>query len=392
MDHSIADLECRARRYLPRVLYDWIAGGAEDEAGLRRSVDIYSQHRFVPRYGAPVDQPDLRATLFNRTYQRPFGIAPTGYTGILRPGGESMMRAAAQRADIPYLLSGVSVPSLETIAAEEPGRTWYQLYPARDHRITLDMAHRARDAGYPVLVITMDMPREAKRERDWRNGFSLPLRYSAKRVLDGVLHPGWTWRYLMSGGVPTLGTWQRYLPANSPASAVLRFHSEQGYPAISWTHVDDFRAMWKGPLVLKGLLHPEDAQRALDAGADGVILSNHGGRQLDRAVTTLECLPAVRERVGHRLTVMLDGGIRRGADIATALALGADFVFCGRALLWGLIAAGEAGIDQAIAILTDELSRIMSQTGTPTIKDWGPHRLANAVLGDHHVSPSHAPR
>ena len=376
MDHSIADLERRARAYLPRVLYDWVAGGAEDETSLRESVSTYAQHRFVPRYGNPVEQPDIAATLFGRTYQRPFGIAPTGYTSILRPGGESMMRAAAARADIPYLLSGVSVPSLETIAAEEPGRTWYQLYPARDHAITLDLVNRAQDAGYPAIVITMDMPREAKRERDWRNGFSLPLNYTPRRLLDGALHPCWSMRYLFSGGLPTLGSWQRYLPKGASASEVLRFHGAQGYPPISWQHVENFRAIWKGTLILKGLLHPDDALRALNAGADGIILSNHGGRQLARSATALSCLPTVRETIGTRMTVMLDGGIRRGSDIATALALGADYVFCGRALLWGLIADGEAGVDRAIHILTDELSRLMSQTGTTRLRDFGPHSLS----------------
>ena len=165
MSHSIADLEQRARRYLPRVLYDWIAGGAEDEIGLRSSTRIYTEHRLVPRYGRAVTTPNLATRLFGRTYGRPFGIAPTGYTGLCRPGGESMLRAAAARVDIPYVLSGVSVPSLEAIAAEEPGRSWFQVYPARDHAITLDIVRRARDAGYATLVVTMDMPKEAKRER-----------------------------------------------------------------------------------------------------------------------------------------------------------------------------------------------------------------------------------
>jgi len=375
VDHSIADLERRAKRYLPRVLYDYVAGGAEDEIGLRQSVQRYARYQFLPRYGVPVAQPDLRTTLFGRTWSRPFGVAPTGYTGILRPGGESMVRAAAARADIPFILSGVSVASLEAIAAEATVSSWYQVYPARDHAITQDIVRRARDAGYPVLVVTMDMPREAKRERDWRNGFSPSLKYSPKRILDGLLHPRWTVRHLLSGGVPTLGTWQPYLPPGAPAKDVLAFHAAQGFPAVSWEHVRNFRSLWPGQLVIKGLLHPEDVRRAIGLGADGVILSNHGGRQLDRAPTPLECLADVRQTVGPDALVMLDGGIRRGADIAIALALGADYVFCGRALLWGVIANGEAGVDQAIHILTDELSRLMAQTGTATIADFAEHSL-----------------
>ena len=370
MLYSIAALERHARRYLPRVLYDWVAGGAEDELGLRASTTVYAQHRLVPRYGRAVVTPDLTRALFGRTYGRPFGIAPTGYTGLLRPGGESMLREAAHRVDIPYVLSGVSVPSLETVAAAEPGRTWYQIYPARDHRLTLDIARRAKDAGYTTLVVTMDMPKEAKRERDWRNNFTLPLRYTPQRLWDGITHPAWTLRYLTSGGLPTLGTWERYLPSGASASDVLSFHTAQGYPIVTWEHVSDFRALWPGQLVLKGLLHPDDVTHAVQLGADGVILSNHGGRQLDRAPTTLEMLPRVRERVGASFPIMLDGGIRRGADIAIALALGADFVFCGRAILWGLIANGRRGADGAIDILTDELTRVMCQTGTATIGDF----------------------
>jgi L-lactate dehydrogenase (cytochrome)/(S)-mandelate dehydrogenase len=370
MNYSIATLEQRARRYLPRVLYDWVAGGAEDEIGLRAATANYAHFHLVPRYGKAISTPDLTTTLLNRTYGRPFGIAPTGYTGLLRPGGESMLLKAAQRADIPYVLSGVSVPSLEAVAAEEPGRTWYQLYPARDHAITLDITRRARDAGYDTLVITMDMPKEAKRERDWRNGFTLPLRYTPRRVIDGITHPAWTLRYLANGGLPTLGTWQPYLPAGASASEVLSFHTQQGYPVVTWEHICDFRALWPGHLVLKGLLHPDDVSRAMELGADAVILSNHGGRQLDRAPTPLEMLPIVRDRVGATFPVLLDGGVRRGSDIAIALALGANFVFCGRALLWGVIADGQAGADNAVDVLTDELTRVMCQTGTARVADF----------------------
>jgi L-lactate dehydrogenase (cytochrome)/(S)-mandelate dehydrogenase len=375
MDHTIADLERRTERYLPKVLFDWLAGGAEDEQGLRESTAVFARHRLVPRYGTPVGTPDLTRELFGRRWGRPFGVAPTGYTGLLRPGAESMLRGAAERADIPFILSGVSVPALESIAAEEPGRSWYQVYPARDHAITLDIVRRAVDAGYSTLVVTMDMPKEAKRERDWRNGFSLPLRLTPQRVLDGLRHPAWTLRYLRDGGLPPIGTWQKYLPTGASATEVLSFHSQQGYPAVSWAHVADFRTLWPGTLVVKGLLHPDDVTTAVQMGADGVILSNHGGRQLARAPTSLEMLPRVRAAVGPSVPLMLDGGIRRGSDIAMALALGADFVFCGRALLYGVVADGRRGADRAIDILTDELARVMAQTGTPTTRDFGPASL-----------------
>ena len=361
------DLRARARRRLPRILFDWVEGGAEDEIALERARRAYEAHRLVPRYGLDMSGRTLGTSLLGRDYDRPFGISPTGYTGLLRPGGEFQMLRAADRANIPYVLSGVSVASLERIAAASPGRAWYQLYPARDLKVSRDIARRARDAGYPTLVLTADMPVEAKRERDIRNGFTLPLRYTPRLVWDGLSHPAWTLSYLRHGGLPPLGSWAEYAPPGATAAQVATFQFAQKYPTQTWADVDAYRALWPGKLVIKGLLHPQDAQRALDCGADGIIVSSHGGRQLDRALTPLEALPAIRRQVGRRLAIMLDGGVRRGSDIAIALALGADFVFAGRAILYGVIADGEAGANMAIDILTDELSRVMAQLGTNSI-------------------------
>ncbi len=372
---SIDDLRSLARKRLPRILWDWVEGGAEDEAGLVRNRDVYAAERLLPRYGRDMTGRSLATTLFDRQYDLPFGIAPTGYTGLLRPGGERMMLAAADAANVPYLLSGVSAASLEDIASASPGRAWYQLYPARDSAISLDIARRARDAGYDVLVLTVDMPVEAKRERDIRNGFTLPLRYTPRLLWDGISHPAWTLSYLTSGGLPALGSWSAYARPGATPAEVATFQFAQKYPVQTWADVEDYRRLWPGKLVVKGVLHPEDANRAISAGADGIIVSNHGARQLDRAITSLEALPLIRAAVGDQAVVMLDGGIRRGADIAIALASGADYVFAGRAILYGVIARGEAGANEAFGILRDELSRVMAQLGTLSIADLGPDVL-----------------
>ena len=373
---NIDDFRRLARRRLPRILWDWVEGGAEDEAGLVSNRDAYARVRLLPRYGRDMTGRSTATTLFGRRYDLPFGIAPTGYTGLLRPNGERMMLGAADEANVPYILSGVSVASLEEIAAASPGRAWYQLYPARDAKISTDIARRARDAGYPVLVLTADMPIEAKRERDIRNGFTLPLRYTPRLLWDGIRHPAWTLSYLQAGGLPTLGSWVPYArPGASPAE-VATFQFSQKYPTQTWADIDAYRRLWPGKLVVKGLLHPADARRALDAGVDGIIVSNHGARQLDRALTPLAALPAIRREVGNRLVVMIDGGVRRGADVAIALAAGADYVFAGRAVLYGVVARGAAGASAAIAILGDELSRVMAQLGTLTVAELGPDALA----------------
>jgi L-lactate dehydrogenase (cytochrome)/(S)-mandelate dehydrogenase len=373
---NIDDLRELARRRLPRILWDWVEGGAEDERGLQRNRDGYASQRLVPRYGRDMSARSLATTLFGQRYDLPFGIAPTGYTGLLRPGGERMMLGAADTANVPYLLSGVSAASLEQIATASPGRAWYQLYPARDAAISRDIARRARDAGYCVLVLTVDMPVEAKRERDIRNGFTLPLRYTPRLLWDGARHPAWTFSYLLSGGLPTLGSWAAYAPSGASPAEVATFQFAQKYPVQTWADVEDYRRMWPGKLVVKGVLHPEDARRAVAAGVDGIIVSNHGARQLDRAITSLEALPSIRQAVGDQTVVMLDGGIRRGADVAIALACGADYVFVGRAILYGVIARGERGANEAVGILRNELSRVMAQLGTLSIADLGPEVLA----------------
>jgi isopentenyl diphosphate isomerase/L-lactate dehydrogenase-like FMN-dependent dehydrogenase len=373
---NIDDLRAQAQRRLPRILWDWLEGGAEDESGLLANRAAFAGKKLLPRYGRDMSGRTLDVTLFGRRYGLPFGIAPTGYTGLLRPGGERMMLAAADAANVPYILSGVSVASLEEIATASPGRAWYQLYPARDAGISRDLARRARDAGYPVLVLTADMPVEAKRERDIRNGFKLPLRYTPRLVWDGLTHPAWTLSYLRAGGLPTLGSWAAYARPGATPAEVTAFQFAQKYPTQTWSDVEDYRRLWPGTLVVKGLLHPEDARRALEAGADGIIVSNHGARQLDRAVAALEALSAIRSAVGSRIPVMIDGGVRRGSDVALALALGADYVFSGRAILYGLVARGGSGADEAIGILRDELSRVMAQLGTLSVADLGPGVLA----------------
>jgi L-lactate dehydrogenase (cytochrome)/(S)-mandelate dehydrogenase len=263
----------------------------------------------------------------------------------------------------------VSVASLEEIAAASPGRAWFQLYPARDNRLSGDIARRARDAGYPVLVLTADMPIEAKRERDIRNGFTLPLRYTPSLLWDGLTHPAWTMSYLLAGGLPTLGSWVPYARPGARAAEVATFQFAQKYPTQTWSDIEGYRRMWPGKLIVKGVLHPDDARKALEIGADGIIVSNHGARQLDRAITPLQALPAIRREVGGRISVMIDGGVRRGSDVAIALALGADFVFSGRAILYGVVAKGQDGAHQAVDILRDELSRVMAQLGTLTVGD-----------------------
>jgi len=331
--------------------------------------------------------------LFGRSWALPFGIAPTGYGGMFWPRGDHEHFAAARAAKIPFVLSGASVAGIEEVARAGADGLWFQLYPARERRVTDDIIARAAAAGIETLVVTVDLPVAAKRERDIRNGFGLDMRLDARRLVDVLSHPRWTWDWLAGGGLPVMTTWARYAPAGASAKEVAAFLDAQVYAPQTWADLERTRALWKGRLVVKGVQHPDDARRALRLGCDGIIVSNHGGRQLDRGPTPLETLPGVRAAVGRSVAVMLDGGVRRGGDVAAALCLGADFVFLGRASLYGLAAGGRAGVARAIAILADELSRVMAQIGRVATAELGPDALwpAAGPAGAATASASSAP-
>ncbi|MEE8395528.1 MAG: alpha-hydroxy acid oxidase [bacterium] len=380
---NIEDLHRAAKRRLPRVAFDYIEGGVEDERGLARNERAFHHHRLLPRYLVDVAEIDQRATLFGRTYASPFGIAPTGLGGLLRPGADLMVAQAAAAADIPYTLSGLSNTRLEDVARVAPNHAFYQLYGARERRISEDQIRRATDAGMNALMLTVDVPVGSNRERELRNRFGQP-RMPARLYLEALRHPAWLLDYLRHG-MPVFQNWAPYSRHGPSAKGVLKTVSEQfPVPDQTWRDAEKFRALWKGPFVLKGILHPDDAVRAIELGADGIVLSNHGGRQLDSAPSPLEMLPSIKAAVGDRIAILMDSGFRRGSDIAIALALGVKFVFLGRATVYGVAAFGLAGAQRAIAIMRTELEITLRQIGCPSIEVLGPHFL---VDGGGHPAP-----
>jgi (S)-mandelate dehydrogenase len=366
---NIDDLRLSARRRLPRILFDWIDGGAGDESALRQSMDGLAATRFVPRYLAHISSCDLKKSLFGRDYALPFGVAPVGYVGLFWAGGELALAEAAQRNNVPFVLSNSATATIEEAAKVAPNHTWFQLYPARDSGVTRDLIARAAAASLDALVLTVDLPVQAKRERDIRNKFTLPVRYSVRNILDGALHPEWTLQWLQNGGLPKMGSWAAYAGPNATAEKVAEYMRSQQFTPQSWDDLAAYRAQWKGKLIVKGLQHPDDARKALELGCDGIIISNHGGRQFDRGPTPLQSLPAIRQAVGDKIAVMIDGGVRRGADVLATLAYGADFVFCGRAIVYGVSAAGLPGAMRAFDILIDELRRTLGQIGLTRVRD-----------------------
>jgi L-lactate dehydrogenase (cytochrome)/(S)-mandelate dehydrogenase len=377
---NIDDLRRMAKRRLPKIAFDFIEGGLEDELGLARNETAFSRHSLVPRYLVDVSRRDQTRELFGRTYDSPFGIAPTGIAGLFRPGADLMLAEAAATANIPFIMSGASTASIEQAARIAPDHTWYQLYAAADMAICEDMIRRARDAGLGGFVVTVDVPVSSKRERNLRNGFSSPLKLTPSIVWDGLTHPFWLIDYLRAGQ-PVLENWAPYAGGGVADSArVQAFYRTQQRASQTWRELEAYRRLWPRKLVVKGILHPDDARRCAEIGVDGIMVSNHGGRQLDRAPSPLEVLPAIRAAVGDRLTLMLDSGVRRGADILTALCLGAQFVFVGRATLYGAAAGGLAGVRRAIEILRGEIDTVQGQIGCPSLDRLGPDFLMSGIV------------
>jgi (S)-mandelate dehydrogenase len=327
----------------------------------------------VPRYLVDVTTRDQSTTLFGRSYSSPIGIAPTGLAGLFRRGAALMLAEAARDANVPFIMSGSSTGSIEDLGRLAPDHGWYQLYSAKDQSVSEDMIKRSADAGLRTLVFTVDVPEGSNRERNTRNGWGRPLKLTWKTKFEALRHPAWMVEW-MKHGTPFFDNWAKY--ANSTdANKVADFVANQNRAPMSWKHVERYRELWKGNLVLKGIMHPDDAIRAHSLGVDGIMVSNHGGRQLDIAPSPLEVLPAIRDAVGDKMTVMFDGGIRRGMDAIVALCMGARFVFVGRPTLYGVTAGGTPGAAKALGIFKREIDITMAQMGATKIADLGPQFL-----------------
>jgi L-lactate dehydrogenase (cytochrome) len=361
----VLDLESAARRAMPKRLAGYVIAGADSESGTRENRSAFERMRLVPRYGLQVLDRTTRTPLFERTWSMPVGIAPVGLLDTIWPGAEAALAAAAKRANVPFILSTFSGSAMETIAPIAGDSFWFQLYAFRDLPTTLDLLRRAKATGCRTLVVTMDTPVYSKRARDYRNGLAFPPGLTPGFIAEALAAPRWTWATL-GRGYPRYGNlYPNY--ARSGASlreALVELLDPEFKLLLGWEEIRLIRREWPGTLVLKGLQHPGDVARAADAGADGVIVSNHGGRQLDAAPATLDSLPAIVEAAGDRLTVMLDSGIRSGLDIAKAFVRGARFTFAGRPFVFACAAAGTVhGPDFVVRLLAEELSIALAQLG-----------------------------
>lgn len=373
---SYDDFRKAARWRVPQLAFDYLDGGAGTEIGLKESVEAFEQIRFVPNVLINVDRIDLTRTLFGHRFTRPFGFAPLGLTGLIWPGSDALLAKTAVEEDIPHVLSTAATTTIEEIAKVSGGRSWFQLYVARDAEIADDLLARADAAGVEALFVTVDVPLPGSRLRDRRNGLKLPLTPSLRLAADLALHPAWCLA-LARAGAPRLANLERYVDPAATAGQLAAFMATQSSGRLDWAVLAEIRQRWPRKLVVKGVLSPDDAARSRDAGADGIVVSTHGGRQLNSAIAAIDALPAIRKAVGPDFTVLLDSGVRSGEHIAKAIARGADFVFLGRLPMMAIAAAGEAGLKLALEQLTDDLTRTMSLLGAPTVDD-----LSAALLAD----------
>ena len=376
---NLDDVASAARRALPRPVFDFYAGGAEDEHTLRANRAAFAALGLRPRVLTGAGAPSLQARVLGRPAALPIVVAPMGAVGFGRRAGDLELARAATAAGIPHVLSTVATASIEAVASAAPqGRRWFQLYPLRDRAHMHALVDRAALAGCEALVLTVDVPEGGKRERDLRNDFAMPFRFTPRNVAAFAARPRWAWDMLRRG-VPAMAN---LAPADTTLNLRQPTASSVGMgfdPAFDWAAVQALRRQWTGPLLIKGVLRADDAARAQQAGVDGIVVSNHGGRQLDGAVAGARAIGAIRAAVGPSMDVLLDGGVRRGSDIAKALALGANAVLLGRPLLYGVCVAGEPGARHVIDLLADELRRTLVLCGAADLAGLTPDLLEGAA-------------
>jgi len=366
---SVADLRRIARRRLPGGVFDYIDGGAEDERTLAANQAAFASTSFRPRVLRGIEKVDPAGPVLGRPAAYPLVLAPTGFTRIADPDGELAVARAAARAELPYTLSTLSTRSIEEVRAVSDGRLWFQVYAWRDRGLVAEMIQRAAAADYEALVLTVDTAVFGRRERDVRRGFSLPPSIGPRTIVDGALHPGWTWAFVRSEPIRFANVVGREVGDGASPVTLSDYINTQFDPALAWDDVAWLRSVWDGPIVLKGIQTVADAVLAADAGVDAIALSNHGGRQLDGAPAAFSLVAPVADAVGGHTEIVCDGGVRRGSDIVKALAAGATACMAGRAYLYALGAAGEPGVERVLDWFHADMVRTMSLLGAGTVGD-----------------------
>jgi L-lactate dehydrogenase (cytochrome) len=367
---TVAYLRAHARRHLPRFAFEYLDGGAGADGGIARNWRAFDAIELVPRYGVTTALPPVDVELFGKRYSAPIGVAPMGGPSLVWPGADQCLAAACQGADLPYTLGLVGGMTVERAAEIAPDVLWFQLYRCsrNEHAIGFDLLRRATAAGVHVLVLTLDVPVRTTRSREVAVGVTSPFRPDLRMLLGILASPGYL-RSLLRHGQPRFGNLKPYTKDTADVNEVVAFVRREMGGAFTWEEIARYRERWKRPLVVKGILHPADAEKCVSLGVDGVVVSNHGGRQVEGLPASIDVLPAIARAAGGRIRIMADSGVRSGLDVVRAVALGADMVFAGKAFLWGLGALGSEGPAHVIDLMIDEMSSAFGQIGALTPGD-----------------------
>lgn len=374
---SIDDLRGIAQRRIPRFAFDLVDGGAENERNLRRNVEAFEEVDLTPRYLRDVARIDTSASVLGQDFAAPFGMAPIGMLNAFWPDADLTLARLCKARNLPYTASSAASTPLEALAEAADGNGWFQLYVSSDDSVTEGLVARAAAAGYEVMMVTVDVPAAGKRDRDIRNQLAVPFRFTPDVVLQCALNPRWALASL-ARGAPNVANYADLLKTATSYADVQKTLIS---PRLTWEGLAKLRELWKGKLLVKGILHPGDAEKSAGIGCDGVVVSNHGGRQAAFGPTTIEVLPAIAEAVSGRMEILVDSGVRRGADVVRAKAKGAGFVLAGRALAFGVGAGGAQGAERALDILELELQRALGQLGVPSFSDVTDRVLAKRAKG-----------
>ncbi|TGV80437.1 alpha-hydroxy-acid oxidizing protein [Mesorhizobium sp. M00.F.Ca.ET.149.01.1.1] len=371
---SVEDFRQLARRRLPRSVFEFVDGGAGQELTLRDNRAGFERIRLLPRVLTDVSRPDLPTTLWSKTDPTPLVISPMGSCALVRPGADIAIAKAAAARGIPYTLSTMATTGIERMARAVQGPLWFQLYVLKDFDFNRRLVRQAQEFGYSALVITVDLQAGGKREKDLRNGISIPLRPSLRHMIEGIAHPDWSFR-LLRGGLPQFENVRFYLGDTSAGLTIAARVGRSLHAGFDWNDFRTIRDWWKGSLIVKGVLHPGDAARLIAEGADGIWVSNHGGRQLDGAISSIDAFGAVHAAVGGQAPILIDSGIRTGMDVIKAKARGATASAVGRAALFGAV-NGQAGVERVLDILLDEIGTGLKLSGMPSFQEIGPDLIA----------------
>ncbi len=365
--HNLTDFRELAKKRLPAPVFHYIDGGADDEITLRRNTTAFDRYDLMPRYLVDVAKIDTRTKLFGKTLEWPVFLSPTGMSRLFHHEKELGVARAAAKAGTLYTLSTLATTRLEDVAAATQGPKMFQIYILKDRGLTAEFVQRCKAAGYDALCLTVDMPMAGNRERDKHTGMTMPPKFGLASLMSFALHPHWSLNFMLNPDFQIANVVHRVDAIGGGRMGLMDYVNSQFDRAVTWPDVEWLAKQWNGPLVLKGLQAPDDAVRARDAGATGIMISNHGGRQLDTAAAPIDCVEPMREAVGDALELIVDGGVRRGTHVLKALALGANACSIGRGYLYALAAGGEAGVSRALTLLRGEIERDMALVGVNSI-------------------------